>query len=131
MVADKPLLMGPIQTDEVYVGGRGRNKRANRKLRAGRGTVGKAPVIGSYDERTGQIWPEVVRGVDGPTVRMYFRNLVLPGTLVKTDQAAVYAEVPGTELRLAGTTTMEQAKAVLKQFLPRFQPAFPSSRPVP
>ena len=44
-----------------------------------------------------------------------------------------------TELRLAGATTMEQAKAVLKQFLPRFNRRFqvpaqcpdPAFRPLP
>ena len=36
-----------------------------------------------------------------------------------------------TELRLAGATTLEQAKAVLKQFLPRFDRAFWGSNPVP
>ena len=35
-----------------------------------------------------------------------------------------------TELRLAGATTVAQARAVLKQFLPRFKPAFWSSGPV-
>ena len=94
MVSEKPTMMGPLQNDEVYIGGRERNKHADRKLRAGRGTVGKQPVIGSYDERTGQIWLEVVKGVDGVTMRLYFRGLVLPGTVVQTDQASVYAEVP-------------------------------------
>ena len=95
MVSDKPVMQGPLQTDEVYLGGRERNKHSDRKLHAGRGAVGKVPVLGSYDERKGQIWLEVVSNVDGPTVRAYFRNFVLPGTVVYTDQAAVYAEVPG------------------------------------
>ena len=38
-----------------------------------------------------------------------------------------------TELRLAGATTIEQAKAVLEQFLPRFNRRFqvPAQRPEP
>ena len=36
-----------------------------------------------------------------------------------------------TELRLAGATTVEQAKAVLQQFLPPLRPAFWGSNPVP
>ncbi len=95
MVSDKPLMMGPIQVDEVYLGGRERNKHVDKKLRSGRGTVGKLPVIGSYNQGTSQIWLEVVSGVDGPTMRAYFKDLALPGTVVYTDQAAVYAEVPG------------------------------------
>ena len=124
-VSDKPLLMGPIQVDEVYLGGRERNKPASKKLSSGLGTVGKtpvvgSPVVGSYDEASRSLAPrslaprslaprslapmtrlptgsglEALSSVNGLTVRMYFSNLVLPGTVVHTDQAAVYAEVPG------------------------------------
>ena len=95
MVSDKPVMLGSIQVDEVYVGGRERNKHSDRKLRSGRGTVGKVPVVGTYNERNGQVWLEVVSHVDGPTIRAFFRNLTLPGAVAYTDQAAVYTEVPG------------------------------------
>ena len=54
-------------------------------------------------------------------------------------QAGTFQDRPITELRLAGATTIEQAKAVLKQFLPRYNRRFqvpaqcpdPAFRPLP
>lgn len=45
---------GPAEVDETYVGGRETNKHADKKLRAGRGTVGKTRWSGS---RTGPPMP--------------------------------------------------------------------------
>ena len=36
---------GPVEVDETFIGGRERNKHSKDKLRAGRGTVGKAVIL--------------------------------------------------------------------------------------
>ena len=62
---------GPVEADETFVGGLEKNKPAHKKLRAGRGPVGKVVVAGAKDRATGQIAASVVPSTDAATLQPF------------------------------------------------------------
>ncbi|MCY4231811.1 MAG: IS1595 family transposase, partial [Alphaproteobacteria bacterium] len=88
-------LIGPVETDETYMGGKRKNmsqskRKAAKEAGLGRGTAGKTVVAGMKDRESGQVRARVVPGTDKPTLQGFVQDNAEPGATLYTDEHGAY-----------------------------------------
>jgi transposase-like protein len=91
---DLRKLRGIVEIDETYVGGKERNKHADKKLNLGRGAVGKTAVLGMR-ERGGRLKALPLFDTSIESIQSEIYRHVEYGAELHTDEAPVYADMDG------------------------------------
>jgi len=108
---DGPM-SGPVEVDETYVGGREANKHESRKLKKGRGGVGKSVVIAIKDRDTWEIRAKVIPDTTRDTLQGFVHSNTGPDATVYTDEHSGYAGIErehGTVCHSVGEFVREMA----------------------
>lgn len=87
------LLSGEVEVDETYMGGLEKNKHESKKLKEGRGTVGKTAVIGAKDRDANKVKADVIENVERPTLHGFIQDNVEEDSTVFTDDFRSYREL--------------------------------------
>lgn len=85
-----PEFVGPVEADEAYFGGIEDNKHDSKKIKAGRGTVGKTAVAALKDRNTNKVKAQVVDSTDAYTLLPFVHENTKPDAMIYTDAYRSY-----------------------------------------
>lgn len=84
------MMEGTTQADETFVGGKNKNRHANKKVKQsqGRSTKDKTPVFGMVNN--GKVSTQVVPDTKAKTLKPIIKKMVKEGSIVVTDEWNAY-----------------------------------------
>ena len=92
---DLESLRGIVEADEAYLGGKESNKHEDKKAKAGRGPIGKQPIIG-LRERGGKVRAMPLSNTDHTSIHKVVLEHVEQGSTLCTDEHSAYKGLEGS-----------------------------------
>ena len=123
--ADK-MLNGIIEADAAYFGGKEKCKHESKKLKKGRGAVGKVAVLGAK-QRGGRVVARVIDDTSKETVHKTLSEVITKESTLMTDEHSSYNNVPFADHKIvkhamkefvdgsASTNQIESVWSILKR----------------